>query len=394
MPSMAAASGMRPRVRSSLARLALLVAGLTLALVLSEGLLRAFGYTTGRFEAFADIPFKYRAKMRFFNRKENPNWVVTNNWGFHDRHRDPETTGYRILVLGDSFVEGLQVEVERLFTAQLERKLRQQGWDVEVVNAGLGSIGTAHEYLIWRSFFRGRIHVDHILLFFCNGNDLPNNHPFLEKTVNGNDVANKAYLDPEGKVFVVPGVKRPGKRLIERVSSVSVLASTVRRRLYLLKKSLKERRGVERAAKEPAIRGATAVAEERTPLTTEETAAVWRQTATATLRLIDHWQNELRPDGVTFSVVAMPWADHTPANRYGDPRKAAFVARLKELAATRGFGLLELDYGARKPHELFSFDGRTLGHFNLAGHTLVADQLDEWIRTELQYELTGNPLSP
>ena len=42
----------------------------------------------------------------------------------------------RVLVLGDSFVEALQVHDPEVFTSQAERDLRASGWKVEMLNAG------------------------------------------------------------------------------------------------------------------------------------------------------------------------------------------------------------------------------------------------------------------
>src|SRR5712692_9842326 len=50
---------------------------------------------------------------------------------------------YRILVVGDSFTEGVQVGEDDLFTALLERNNPR----LEVLNAGVGGYGTVQEYL-------------------------------------------------------------------------------------------------------------------------------------------------------------------------------------------------------------------------------------------------------
>ena len=50
---------------------------------------------------------------------------------------------YRILVLGDSFTEAVQVGEEDLFTSQLEAAHPR----FEVLNAGVGGYGTVQEYL-------------------------------------------------------------------------------------------------------------------------------------------------------------------------------------------------------------------------------------------------------
>ena len=75
--------------------------------------------------------------------------LIINSKGLRDReypYEKPEGTR-RILCLGDSFVCGYGVEAEDTFAKVLERLLNSQGgvgpW--EVLNAGVGSTGTAHQ---------------------------------------------------------------------------------------------------------------------------------------------------------------------------------------------------------------------------------------------------------
>ena len=71
--------------------------------------------------------------------------VVQNSYGHRGKFYSVprEKNKYRILVLGDSFTEGSQVNEEDLFSAYLERK----NPDMEVINAGVGGYGTVQEYL-------------------------------------------------------------------------------------------------------------------------------------------------------------------------------------------------------------------------------------------------------
>jgi hypothetical protein len=76
---------------------------------------------------------------------------------------------YRILALGDSFVEGVQVREEELFSARLEK----MDPELEVMNAGVGGYGTVQEYLyLTREGLR--FHPDLVLLMFYD-NDLSDN---------------------------------------------------------------------------------------------------------------------------------------------------------------------------------------------------------------------------
>ncbi|MCI0621669.1 MAG: SGNH/GDSL hydrolase family protein, partial [Acidobacteria bacterium] len=97
--------------------------------------------------------------------------VVQNSFGNRGTaHNYQKTQGKcRILVLGDSFTEGVQVGEEDVFTRVLERKDPA----LEVINAGVGGYGTVQEYLYLRSDGL-RFNPDAVLLMFFE-NDLTDN---------------------------------------------------------------------------------------------------------------------------------------------------------------------------------------------------------------------------
>lgn len=74
--------------------------------------------------------------------------IETNSAGMRDREHDPQKIpgSFRILVLGDSFMEALQVKFEDSFVALLEKQL-QAGTrrSVEVINASVSGWGTDDE---------------------------------------------------------------------------------------------------------------------------------------------------------------------------------------------------------------------------------------------------------
>ena len=86
----------------------------------------------------------------------------------------------RVMLLGDSFVEALQVPIEQTFARGLEQRLGTAlGRPVEVVSYGVSGYGTASEYLWYRDVGR-QFHPDIVLLSFYPGNDVRNNSPTLE----------------------------------------------------------------------------------------------------------------------------------------------------------------------------------------------------------------------
>jgi hypothetical protein len=102
--------------------------------------------------------------------------------GFRDYERTYEKPAnvFRILVLGDSYIEAFQVQQEDSFTAQLEKMLNAQISSVrlDVVSLGQSGFGTAEEYL--RYINVGVAYKpDLVVLAFTIGNDFRNNSKLL-----------------------------------------------------------------------------------------------------------------------------------------------------------------------------------------------------------------------
>lgn len=357
------------RARSCLSNLLVFGLGMSAALALGEVFLRSTGLgSPSTIERHGRLPFKRRPLAKFVNREERTNTVVLNNWGFHDRHRRARKDGYRVVAFGDSFVEGNQVAVEELFTSRIEADLRRRRPRAEVVNAGVGGVGTAYEYLLYKEFFEGEIELDHVLLFIYNGNDLANNHPALEQDVNGNEVGGKVYLNAAGEVRVEELRLSRRQELFRFLDRHSALIYTLHRWAY----RLKSRNRREDASRDDAERGGLL-----------GRPAAWKEAVDGTLRLIERWNRELVRRGIAFSVVVIPEPHGHADVRRGGKFKAEFAERLKALAAGAGFPVLELSFGTRGPLEVYSFDGRTLGHFNHLGHRLSGRQVSAWLGSRL-----------
>ncbi len=86
--------------------------------------------------------------------KEFDNEVVTNSMGYHDTDHTVEKPAgvFRILVIGDSFVEALQVPLEKTFFKVLEANLNRTGdlfggKKVETIAIGISGAGSSQELL-------------------------------------------------------------------------------------------------------------------------------------------------------------------------------------------------------------------------------------------------------
>ena len=107
--------------------------------------------------------------------------------------RAPNT--FRILVLGDSFVEAVQVEEHQRFLARLEEQLNGGGGPIryELIDGGCGGWGAVQQ-LLYLQAEGPRYAPDLVLLAFFVGNDVANNS--LELELDGNvNAALKPYAE-------------------------------------------------------------------------------------------------------------------------------------------------------------------------------------------------------
>ena len=105
--------------------------------------------------------------------------IEVNSVGFRDRdHVIEKPAGTRrIVLLGDSFLEAMQVRFEESLTPLLEQRLQSSG-PTELINMSVSGTGTARQYLALREYGL-RYKPDLVLLFFV-GNDVSDNSRRLQ----------------------------------------------------------------------------------------------------------------------------------------------------------------------------------------------------------------------
>jgi hypothetical protein len=174
-------------------RLALLVFGATLGLLVAEGAGRILERMVCR-DSLAGLVVRSReygwglrpggAGWQQRCAVRAPEWRIytrINPHGLRDRDVPyARQGGFRVLALGDSFIEGMQVEQERTFPKLLEQRLgaAAPGVPTEVLNAGVAGWGTDNALLFWRT--EGwKYSPDLVLLGFDTTNDVFENQRHL-----------------------------------------------------------------------------------------------------------------------------------------------------------------------------------------------------------------------
>ncbi len=213
---------------------------------------------------------------------------------------------FRILVLGDSFVEAMHVPLEATFTRQLQARLDGDhvAKKVEVIGAGVSGYGTASELLYFEREGK-RYQPDLVLLAFYPGNDVKNNSPTLEDTlkpVYGTDgtlqkvVGQEAKLPPKG-----------WRGVVARSAAYHYF-----RQLLLLRHPQLAQRLIEHGwLKAEAVRGAAE--EDGVPVDYGIYAPVaspsWQEAWNDTERLLGRLQQDASANGARFAVAVLSTRD-------------------------------------------------------------------------------------
>jgi lysophospholipase L1-like esterase len=213
----------------------LLFTSCTIALILAEGVLRIFApqiidLKINKQWLDEDRELGFVPKKNVHSRMVKPSQfdAVLNTNSIRVRGKSeyvinkPSDT-IRILFLGDSFVFGWGVNDNETLPAQLEKTLTENGYHVEIINAGVYSYDTAHYYRWNRRF--AALKPDLTILGYCLENDSivsrlpPNNNAIIKKR-------NPARNNPFAINYIYYFIK-------ENILLKSHLLKLIREQLYL-----------------------------------------------------------------------------------------------------------------------------------------------------------------
>jgi hypothetical protein len=166
--------------------LLLVVASLMLSLIAGELALRVAGRDTPEFYRLdPDVGWRPRPEVSGWVAGETETFVAMNREGYRDVDHPlakPANT-YRIVLLGDSMTEAVEVPLDETYWRRLIDPLercRRDGKTVEVINFGVNGYGTAQEYLTLKNWGL-KYRPDLVLLAFFTGNDFTDNSLALGK---------------------------------------------------------------------------------------------------------------------------------------------------------------------------------------------------------------------
>lgn len=163
------------------ANILLLCVTLLVGVVIAEGALRLLGVEYPIFlQVDPDTGFSLRPNVAGWNRSEGVAFMRVNRFGMRDDDHTLEKPAdtLRIAVLGDSFTEARQVDLDETFVRVMQDALGScsafEGKKIEALNFGVSGYGTAQELVQLRTRV-WQFQPDIVVLAFTTSNDVLNN---------------------------------------------------------------------------------------------------------------------------------------------------------------------------------------------------------------------------
>lgn len=294
----------------------------------------------------------------------------------------PEPGRARVLVLGDSFVEGAEVAESEALPAALEARLAMAGRPVEALNAGVRGWGTAQEYLyLIRQGLALR--PDVVVLVLYVGNDLVDNSPELSGSARDGVPSRPFYTLDRGGLMLIPAATPAGPPF-------APLLELARQRSALV--NLAES-GV--AAKLGSADGEEVLRSVHRLVFAAPPPGAWERSWAVTEALITAARDAAEQQGARFVLAVAPHkAQLDPAEWErlirGAPLPAGVgwdpllpQARLAAFAAARGIRAVDLLPALRSDDSAGPLFFARNSHWTAAGHRAVAEALAEAVLPEL-----------
>jgi hypothetical protein len=368
--------------------LVLALAATVFSLLAIEGFLRltnAFGARVSWAQADSRVTWRFAPGSEYWRHDEN-NHPITgriNSFGWRDREweRRPAPGIRRIAVLGDSFVEAMQVEKDSTHLALAERRVRERtGQSVELMNFGRSG-STQSEQLLFLVDDVLRFQPEMVFLFFFPGNDVAEvrreTAPYALRPFFHEDERGALQLDTS--FAESPGFR--GRKAIDGLKRRSALVSLMADRWNLLTRRHHEPSSARETLKVTYL-----------SLCTDTPSEALRESFELNQRLIIEIARESRRAGSEFVLFTLDNPAFRPAvadslrrvDPSFDPR--CFEHALEALARDNGFQHVGLhstfERTYRERREPLHFGGN--GHWNYAGHHAVADALTEFLVGRLE----------
>ena len=339
------------------------------------------------------LGWKHRPGARAqYERREYTTEVAINSRGLRDRERAytaaPGT--FRVLALGDSFIEAFGVPLPETVTQVLERSMTSAGCVFEALNGGTVGYSTDQEFLLYRE--EGYKYSPQVVVLFVYYNDV------LYNAAATNLQLPKPLLSFKGgRVQVVnfPVPRRPP----DRPADPNATEASVRGSVALDWIGERLERSHPRAYNALASLGAWPPT--RTQALTSELRVYMRrppadvrQGWAMTARIVEMLAQEAWARGSRLALVYIPSRMEVSDRdweltrlRYGldDAQwdRGAVMARLRDVAAAAHLPLLDLTPAMRNATGVLAWPYYDYdSHWNALGHRVAARELERFLRQQ------------
>jgi hypothetical protein len=374
---------MKSRSRAFLLNLVLAVVVFVIGAGVIEVVLRTtnlFGARLSWSQPDDEIRWRFSAGRRYWYNQENDHPIEgrINSHGWRDVERSIEkpTGGFRVAVVGDSYVSAFEVELDSTMCAIAERRLSSAmpGRRVEVLNFGRNGMSPTEELIVLEREVL-RFDPDVVVILFAPINDIgdvqpatavPALRPFYVEDDGGGLVLDTSFRESRGY---------KGRKLINTIKQHSAIVSLASERYNALRFQRRQDRVGANAA---VVEGSTRMSRHLT-LCTDSPDPTYARGYDLCKRLIAKTAETCRARGVDFVMVAIN-------NVYLDEKLSA----LESVDPTFDPFFFDRDLGAMADSLSIGFVGlqtafdahyRATGerlhwnHWNYGGHRVAAREL-------------------
>jgi len=378
-------------------RIALVLSGCGFGFVLIEIGLRVFGVSFPYFYIPDNLTgYSHKPGAEGLWNKEGEAYITINRAGIRDRERNLEKPAetFRIVLLGDSYTEALQVPLEQTYGARLEKELSGcpalAGREIEAVNFGVSGYSTAQELLVLRHKVPP-YHPDLVLLAVFTENDIRGN----SRELDGHDMS-PYFVMRDGRLVLEDSFRRSTEFRFQQLPlsseafEVSRVLQVFREAKYKLKAYLKKIDQQQRMqGRESPDMGLDA------PVYLDPADPVWEHAWKITEELVVLMKREAEDAGSRFLLVSLSNPDQVHpdlqhrqavARQLGVPDLFYPDRRIQALAKREGIELLSLAeplavYAEQQGVFLHGFQNSQIGqgHWNASAHHLAGHLMSERI---------------
>ena len=309
------------------------------------------------------LVFKHIPNFEFeYSRQEFSQKISFNSQGLRDYEYPYEKAPgtYRIVVLGDSFPEGLQLNLDKTFPKLLEKSLNEKNINdkikkFEAINMGTGGYGTEQEYLVLKNEAL-KYHPDLVLLAFSM-NDIEDNY-------NAPAITFENGVIKENKV----SASLP-KRMMLACSRHSDICSLMQKVIIESGSTPKGNEGFDRNS-----------------VYKKENSSDFTDAIKETLELISQMKSASENNGADFAVIFIPSKEQVDEKKMQEYFKANVIEKnkidvnkvqrmIKEYSISRNIRVINLLDAFKKENNNNDFYFEIDGHWNEKGHELAAMEI-------------------